>query len=241
MQQPLNAGARKRVTECFRDGDADVVAMYTEEATEILETAIEDAKFCRETREVDVVCEILGTVPTEVDAEDVQKIGHYTADALEALDAENASNFSGRIRPAFFPQSPISLLKDHDFHTKPYSRDLPKSPAQLYGSDTFAHALVEIGGQDWQHKNMHRLYFNNLEDWFFENSEDDWTEDLSKSKLKQLRLALQCGKVFYDVGSKKFFTEIDDIHGLDTDVFRNTIVNAITAAAELKQKEAAND
>ena len=73
--------------------------------------------------------------------------------------------------------------------------------------------LIKIGGKEWVSGNLHRVYFNNLEDLYGFEHENYKTGRLMKCKLDgetisnsrgyKIQSALS-GKLYYDVTTRKF-------------------------------------
>lgn len=99
-------------------------------------------------------------------------------------------------------------------------------------------SLKRVGGTEWQKNGMHRIYFNNLAEWYGlkvnrYNSGNVSSatldgEEISNGRAKKIAGRLDYAKFWYDVITDRFAGR--DIDQADMDV----IVDAIKAAAVAK-------
>ena len=97
--------------------------------------------------------------------------------------------------------------------------------------------LVEVGGSEWQRGGKHRVYFNNLHEWYglklsFYNTGNLSSatldgDHMSNTQASRLYGRLCAGRVWWDAADGKFYGRIDD------ELFR-PIVKAIKKEIEVE-------
>lgn len=87
--------------------------------------------------------------------------------------------------------------------------------------------LKNIGGNEWQKGDHHRVYFNNLEKWFDQASNDSWTLNNKKVTRKQYAQKVTA-KFFYNAITGEWNWNADELTEKEVDILIKNIKNAIT-------------
>jgi hypothetical protein len=92
--------------------------------------------------------------------------------------------------------------------------------------------LKNIGGNEWQKGDHHRIYFNNLEKWFDQASNDTWTLNNKKVTRKQY-VQKVTAKFFYNVITGKWNWRTDELTEDEVDI----LIKNIKASLEVEEIE----
>lgn len=95
--------------------------------------------------------------------------------------------------------------------------------------------LKKIGGREWKKGDHHRIYFNDLENWFDQASNENWTLN-NKKVTRKIFARKATAKFFYNVIDENWNWSTDELTEDEVDILIKNIKAAITPVVALKEE-----